>query len=892
MILGVGAFFWLSKDLPEPGQLIDRKVIQSTKIYDRTGETILYDIHGDIKRTQVHLNELPPYIAWATITIEDQDFYNHKGINLKGILKAVLIDYPKTGRLRGGSSITQQLIKNAVLSPERTVTRKIKEAALAYRIEQKFTKEEILEMYFNEIPFGSVAYGIEAAAQTYLGKSARDLTMGEAALLAAMPQSPSYYYNHQDELFGRQQHILNQMVEEGYIKPAEAEAAKQETIEIQQIKENIIAPHFVMYVREMLTQRYGTSMVEQGGLEILTTLDLELQKKAEEAIDAWAEKNETTYKAHNASLVALDPKTGEILAMVGSRDYWDTENDGNFNVTLALRQPGSSIKPFIYTAGLQKGFTPETVLFDTLTTFKHYPEDYTPHNYNDQMFGPVTIHKALAGSLNIPAVKTIYLAGIENVIDLLEDFGYTSFGERSRFGLSLVLGGGEVKLLEHTAGFGTLANEGELATTYAIQKIKNGENRTIEEHKGKVKRVLDEDIARQITNILSDNEARTFVFGESNYLTLPDRPVCAKTGTTNDNKDAWTLGFTPSLVAGVWVGNNDNTPMSGRAAGAVVAAPIWHEFMATALKDQPVEAFPEPPEIEIEKPILKGDLAEEQIVRINKNNGKIATEFTPPSLIIEKKYRTVHNILHYVNKDDPQGPEPANPLEDPQYENWETAVQGWAKENGYTTEGLPTEYDDSFSEGERPNISFVSPGYHETIRSQPLTGQVSVASTSSISRVEYYLNSKKIATAYSSPYDLSAKIKEVPNGFHLLKAVVYDSRENFNEATIEINLLLPPQPPEISWLAPRQGGSFYSDSFPLHFSLVVLYAERVNSLQFFVRDGAGQEKEIANFDKLSQKEINFIWETAPAAGGYQIYGKILTSEGETITSSELTVTVK
>ncbi|MFH1173143.1 MAG: transglycosylase domain-containing protein, partial [bacterium] len=426
-IFTAALFAWTSRDLPDPNRLVDRSVAQSTKIYDRTGQNILYDIHDQYQRTMIELSDMPDYTKWAFIATEDKGFYKHKGLSPKHIIKATfLYAFQKIGLYRGlvpgGSTLTQQFVKNAVLTKEKTIVRKLKEWIISYKIEKKFTKDEILKMYFNEIPFGSTAYGIEAASNTYFGKSAKNLTLGESAILAAMIKAPTYYSpfgNHQEELMNRQKFVLNGMVKENYITEDEANAAKAETMTFKQSLNNITAPHFVMYVRELLTEKYGEAEIEQGGYKIYTTLDIDKQKIAEETITAKAERNKTDFNSNNAALISLDPKTGQILAMVGSKDYFGkSEPEGctpglncqfepNVNVTLRQRQPGSSFKPIVYSAAFRQGYTPETILFDVVTKFKtEIGKDYEPHNYDQSEHGPVTIRTALAGSLNIPAVKT------------------------------------------------------------------------------------------------------------------------------------------------------------------------------------------------------------------------------------------------------------------------------------------------------------------------------------------------------------------------------------------------------------------------------------------------------------------------------------------------------
>ena len=674
----VGAFAWYGKDLPNPNKLLDREVAQSTTIYDSTGENVLYTIHGDQRRTLVKLEQIPVNLKWAAIIAEDRQFYEHSGFNIRRIFITAIKDI-LTGNRAGASTITQQFVKNAILTPEKKISRKIKELILSYQIEKNFTKDEILQMYFNEIPYGSNAYGAEVASQIYFDKHVEKLNLAECATLASLPKAPTYYYNHIEELVTRRNYILNQMAEFEYITEQEAEIAKGTELKFAQKKGNITAPHFVMYVKEILTQKYGERAVEKGGFKVYTTLDIDKQKIAEKSIQEQAVKNQNSYNASNAALIALNPNNGDILAMVGSRDFYDEEIDGQVNVTIMPRQPGSSFKPIVYAAAFIKGYTPNTLLFDVITSFKtETGKNYEPKNYNLKEHGPVTIRKALAGSLNIPAVKAIYLAGVNNVLDLADSLGYSTLKDRSRFGLSLVLGGGEVKLLEHTNAFASFAREGQYLPTRAILRVETADGEILEKASEPIKtKALDPEIARQITNILSDNNARAYTFGASNYLTLPNRPVATKTGTTNDYRDAWTIGYTPSLVAGVWVGNNDNSEMKLGAAGGAIAAPIWQKFMREALSDSPVQSFSSPALVQTKKPVLNGQLSGNIIVKIDKISGKLASSSTPPNLIEDRTFNELHSILHYVYKDNPQGEIPSNPSSDPYYEPWEAGIRDW-----------------------------------------------------------------------------------------------------------------------------------------------------------------------------------------------------------------------
>lgn len=670
VLVGVGTFVFFAKDLPDPGRLDERFVVQSTKIYDRTGKSILYDIYGEEKRTVISFTEIPEHVKQAAIAIEDQNFYRHPGIDVRAVIRAAFQNLVG-GSLQGGSTITQQFIKNSILSPERTFVRKIKEAILALELERRYSKDEILSFYLNQIAYGSNAYGIEAAAQTFFSKHARDLTVAESALLAALPKAPTYYSpygSHLDSLLARKNLVLERMRDLGFITPNQAESARNEELNFGEAGTSINAPHFVFYVRELLEERYGEEYLARAGLKITTTLDWELQRKLEEIVARHAEQSRQ-FGVGNVALVALDPKTGQILAMVGSKDYFaDPEPAGcrpgvnctfepNVNVTVRNRQPGSAIKPIVYATAFKKGYTDQTVVFDVPTEFNTIctaagtpifagAQCYHPQNFDGRFRGPVTFRQALANSLNVPSVQVLYLAGLDESLNTARDFGITTLTDRTRYGLSLVLGGGEVKPLELTSAFGVFATEGERRPPAAILKIEAAEGEVIEEFKATPTRVLEPDIAREISSILSDNEARTLVFGPASPLAFTDRAVAVKTGTTDEFRDAWTIGYTPSIVVGVWAGNNNNDPST--QPGVTVAAPLWREAILATIEELglPSESFNPPEPRKGGKPILDG----QYVV-----NGEI------------------HTILHYIQKDDPLGLPPVE--RDPQYFNWEAAVQ-------------------------------------------------------------------------------------------------------------------------------------------------------------------------------------------------------------------------
>jgi len=682
LLLFLGIFFLglilisnIAEELPSPEQFANHQISQSTKIYDRTGKVLLYEIHGEEKRTVIPFEEIPDYVKQATIAAEDQGFYQHAAFDWRAMVRALLVNIIKGKIVQGGSTITQQLAKNAFLSPERTFTRKIKELILAYWIEQRYSKNEILNLYLNQISYGANAYGIEAASQTYFSKSARDLTLAEAATLAALPKSPSYYSPwgpHKDELEKRKNYIIEQMFKLGFIDEEERQRAQntQPKFNDKNIG-SIKAPHFSLMVSDYLINKYGEEMVEKGGLKVITTLDWSLQELAEKVVKEGAERNTQLYQGKNAALVAQDPKTGQILALVGSKDYFDTENGGNFNVAVqGLRQPGSALKPFVYLTAFKKGYSPETVVFDLPTEFSSYNNIcpltninfniennlcFHPQNFNHQFVGPVNLRTALAQSINVPAVKILYLAGLNNVLKTLQDFGISTLNDPTRYGLSLVLGGGEVKLIELVDAYSVLAQEGVKHRQSFILEVDDSSGKILEKYLDQATLVIEPQYPRMINDILSDIEARSGLFQNSLSLTIfPDREVALKTGTTDDFRDAWAIGYTPSLVVGVWAGNNDNKPMQKQAGSILAAIPIWHDFMVKALETQPIEFFNKPEPVSQTKFMLNG-------------------EYLSPE--------GIHSILYYVDKNDPLGPQPTNPQDDPQFLNWELPVKLWQEQN-------------------------------------------------------------------------------------------------------------------------------------------------------------------------------------------------------------------
>ena len=635
IILGMaGAFFWfyVIRDLPSPQNLISRKMAVSTKIYDRNGG-LLYNIYRNQNRTPVSLRNIPLEARLATIAIEDAEFYNHPGFSIKGIARASLKNL-RQGELTGGSTITQQLVKNTLLSPEKTLVRKLKEIVLAVQVELTFSKDQILEMYMNEVSYGGTAYGVQTASLTYFGKDIKDLNLAEAALLAGLPKSPTYYSPfgpNPEKAKERQKEVLKLMKINGFITEKQKKSAETHEIKFAQNQTSIKAPHYVFYVRELLEQKYSKELVEAGGLEVTTSLDLQIQNLAENIVKEEIEKLKSL-NVTNAAVLVLNPKTGEVLAMVGSKDYFSIAEDGNVNVTLRPRQPGSSIKVVNYANALSNGLTPATILNDAPFTFHvDGQEPYTPKNYEGGYRGNISLRNALAESRNIPAVKTLALFGVESMIEMGQKMGITTWENPNNYGLSLTLGGGEVKLLDLATVYATLANYGKRPKLSALLKVTDTNQNVLEEFKCdsinevdlvkdpkdtdvvsaatesafnnalndvqdcQGKQVLDPRIAFIITDILHDNNARSLSFGINSLLVIPNhKEVAVKTGTSNDLRDNLAIGYTQDYVVAVWVGNNNNSPMARISSGVTGATPIWNKIMTALLAQQSNHDWPIP----------------------------------------------------------------------------------------------------------------------------------------------------------------------------------------------------------------------------------------------------------------------------------------------------------
>ena len=682
LVLGAVILFWISTfKVPTSESIRERRVSESTKIYDRTGKILLYDTGGNVRRSVVPIEEISRNIKNATIAIEDREFYQHHGIKPTAILRAMLVNILTLNWSQGGSTITQQVVKNSILTNNKDISRKLKELVLAIKLERMISKNEILSMYLNEIPYGGNIYGVEEASEAFFGKKSSDVTLAEAAYLAALPKAPTFYSpygKNKDKLEERKNLVLKEMLSNNFIAQEEYDSAIAEKVSfVIKGDASVKAPHFVFYVLDYIRKKYGEGAINGGGLRIITSLNYGLQSIGEKVVYDYALENKIKFNAENAAIMAIDPKKGEILAMVGSRNYFDQEIDGAFNVTTAKRQPGSTIKPFVYSEAFIKGYTPETVVFDLKTQFSSScaPDNlttgdgcYSPDNYDSVFRGPITLRNALAQSINVPSVKVLYLAGLSESIRLARDMGIESLTNKGDYGLTLVLGGGEVTPLELTGAYGVFANNGVRTDISPIIEIKNKSGEVLEKHDPKPRQVLDKEIALKISSILSDNDARAPSFGQTSALYFADRDVAVKTGTTNDYRDAWIMGYTPNIAVGAWAGNNNNTPMEKKVAGFIIA-PMWRYFMDQALAKTPNEQFEEPL-VEDEsqlKPVLQGIW----------QGGILATSTSGTTV-----YGGVHSILNWVNIDDPRGAYPQNPFSDPQFERWEYGIRIWAQEHG------------------------------------------------------------------------------------------------------------------------------------------------------------------------------------------------------------------
>lgn len=673
-------FIWASYlvlSLPD----INVSYSQSTKIYDRTGNYLIYEIGP--KRTILEPKEIPEIVKKAVVAAEDKDFYSHIGVSFTGILRSIYLNLKSQQLAYGGSTITQQLVRNLFLSHKRNFIRKIKEIILAIILERKYSKEEILAAYLNTVNFGEGRYGIESASEFYFSKKPKDLTLAEAALLVAIPKAPAIYSPLKNKQLAkeRRNYVLKRMYEDGYINKDEYEKAINEPIELKIQTKKIQAIHFALEVKKILETMFPDLNLEKAGLKVITTLDYDLQKKAEELALKYSEINNQIYNAKNIALGAVDPETGEVLVMVGSKNYFDESVDGAVNILYRPRQIGSAIKPFIYSVFFEKGYPDETILFDVPTNFSLNPyKSYTPQNWDETFRGPISVRQSLAQSINVTSVKVLYLAGYNDVIKKLQELEISTLDPKKDYGLSLGLGVLETKMIEMLRAYSSLANGGNLPTLSLIKEIYDYKNDLIYKYTPQTKKVFDENITNIINDILSDDSARIGVFSPGSKLNIPGFKVAAKTGTTQKSRDAWVFGYTPYLVVGVWAGNNDETPMKGMASGYYTAVPYWNEFLTYALNRKDfvtladMKTFKKPIIKKIDKMMLNGEWQKIEIKPFDKLTKLPTNDISRAEF---KEAVIIHSILYYVDKNNPLGPPPLNPMNDPQFINWEKGVLDW-----------------------------------------------------------------------------------------------------------------------------------------------------------------------------------------------------------------------
>lgn len=811
LLLISAAVIWIATlKVPTISTFTDRKISSSTKIYDRTGQVVLYDVHADVKRTVVTSEEIAQDEKNAIVAIEDKDFYHHHGIQPKAILRAVLSNIIPGFRSnsQGGSTITQQLVKNTLLSQQRSITRKVKEWVLAVKLERVMTKDQILTTYLNEAPYGGTIYGIEEASNAFFGKKALEIDLAQAAYLAAIPNAPSYYSpygKNKAKLDARKNLVLGDMLDQGYIDQNQYDRARAETVTFRPVQEGSgKALHFVEYIRRYLEQKYGVDVVTNGGLKVITTLDWDLQQVAEKDVHDNALKNEKDYDASNSGLVAIDPKTGQILSMVGSRDYYDRTIDGAFNIATAGRQPGSSFKPIVYSRAFEKGYEPETSVFDIPTqfgtgsgcpalNFTDSKNCYSPSDYDNKWLGPISLRDALAQSRNVPAVKMLWLVGINDALQTAKRLGITTLDRTAdRYGLTLVLGGGEVSLLDMTSVYGTFANDGVRNPATGILEVDDADGNVLEQYSANPQSVMDPNAVRKLSSVLSDNVARTPLYGANSFFYFGGRQVAGKTGTTNDNKDAWVFGYTPSIAVGVWSGNNDNKPMK---KGSAISGPAWRTFMDAALAKLPVESFPLPdpdPNYYQGAPVLRGEWAGGQSFFIDTVSGKLATDLTPEETKKEVVIPDPHSILYWINPDNPKGPHPIDPSQNSQFGHWEASVQQWlASHSGIIPrlQNPPTETDDVHTVANQPVVTVISPQAGTTSQmNAPVSIWLSIANRFPVKKIEYYLNNQFIGSSTDPSFSFIPGDSNALEGSNLLHVVVIDQDYNKGEATATLDI--------------------------------------------------------------------------------------------------------
>ncbi len=793
----------IARDLPSPDGVVKKSGF-STKIVDRSGE-VLYDVYANENNTPISFNDMPVYLRQGVIAIEDKNFYKNNGFDVAGIIRGAISTLFR-GRIASGSTLTQQLVKNVLLTSDQTIVRKFKEFILTAEVSSRFSKDQILQMYLNEIPYGGTSVGVEAASEMYFGKKAKDLNLVECAYLAGLPQSPTYYSPYTGNVkayTARTQDVLRRMREDGYITSTqEKEAVNQiPNLSFQSRGANFKAPHFVQYVVKEIEDKYGTSALQGGGLTITTTLDLKLQDSVQKIVSDEIAKVETLHITNGAAVV-MNPETGEILSMVGSKDFNADDYDGQYNVAVAQRQPGSSIKPFTYVTAFKKGYTAATMLMDVPTIFPSGDQkEYKPVNYDGKFRGPVQLRFALANSINIPAVKLLAMVGIKDTLQIAYDAGISEMAPTqanlNRLGLSMTLGGGEVTLLNLTNGYSIFMNGGYRVNPVSILKVTDASGNVLEENKPqKGNSVITPEQSFLIADILSDNNARSMTFGTNSYLNIPGFDVAVKTGTTNDKRDNWTVGGNGQGLVGVWVGNNDNSEMLQVASGVTGASPIWNQIIKKVLQDKPKfqfkapagivkqdvdtisgyrthDGFPGRSEYFVKGTEPSGVDPVHTNLKVCKGDGKLAS----PSDIAANNYDTKE---FYVFKEE-------DPTAEPGTENkWQKGILDWLNTQGDQKYHPPTDYCGS---GNPVNVDFNAPRDHDGNLQSNFNINLNAQSSSNITEVAIQIDGTQVATLNNLPFQYS--VNGLSNGIHTIRAIAKDQNGNQSDRTITVGVGVP-----------------------------------------------------------------------------------------------------
>lgn len=771
-------FAWYAKDLPQPDKIVRRDGF-STKIKDRD-DGLLYEIFVDQQRTPITIDQVPEKLKQATIAVEDSNFYAHGGFDPKGIVRAVLVTVFKGSR-QGGSTLTQQLVKNVLLTSERKLSRKVKELILSIQIESKYNKDEILQMYLNEAPYGGTAYGVATAANIYFGKQVQDLTLLESAILAGLPQRPSVYSplsGTPNAYKDRTRHVLRRMRDDGYITTEEEEAANKQldSFEITGQITSIRAPHFVLHVKSILEDMFGSDLVERGGLQVTTTLDTALHDKAQDIVSDEIAKV-ADLGIGNGAAVVMDPQTGEVWSMVGSKDFFAKDYDGQVNVALAKRQPGSTIKPLTYATAFAQGYTPSHMLMDVATKFpgSSPSKPYEPVNYDGKFRGPVQLRFALGSSLNIPAVKLLGLVGLEDMMKLGYDMGLVTLEptkeNMQRFGLALTLGGGEVRLIDLTSAYSSFANGGTRIDPVFILKVEDRNGNVLYEHKPvEGPQVLSEQVAFLINHVLADNNARLLTFGANSYLNM-GAGVSVKTGTTNEKRDNWTIGWSRAAMVGVWVGNNDNSAMKQVASGVTGASPIWRRIMVSASEKHPATAWTPPDGVEaVQVDVISGypehDGFPSRTEYVIKGTLPALPDPIHTKLKLCRDQKALATPVH-IERGDFEEKEFIVPKEDVvlgSAPSWQEGIEQWAAAQGDERFKPPTQ---ECSLDDAMIVSIEEPDDKTTIEGNDFTVKVRVVAAGELDRVELYVNDSKKETLVNRPFETNLHLED---GVYELKA--------------------------------------------------------------------------------------------------------------------------